>query len=967
MATATPARRSVHWSSNGNTDYSDAGSPSSQFSDDSIVSTTSSLQYVNSQLIAHGFAPGPIGISLDGLEKRDMDRAVKCFLDLLAQRMKDMTRTEQLTTDLRTLRYDHERMTSMYKTASESAANFEREVNLQKSRLSTVTKTLQATESAHKHTSAELARTRGALQAVRATHQMELKKKEKDIEKMVEKWNKLSDSQAKLGAVGSGLRFSGSAANASVSEAAGMVGRGKTLMEAALEEAERGREQLARDNLALRVLLLKAVNEIRNAIFEMRGDPHSPTEAELPPPMTLPELFPLSPPDFTTTTLFSALDQIREFANALSPSVSPVSASSSPVPVVAADSPIKSAPDNVERLNEIIEELKTKLREYGVVKVFPASIDFSVLDNSQQEVASQAAETQALVNRFADEQKTALRSDDTPADLITASAIDAECERLEIFRQELDEERKKFTEATIQLKKDRAVVEAEKIRLGEERRSWQAQTMLAERPPTPEESGPNGDEDTRRRSPSKSKSKAKFSSPRKPQSPKKFQISVGVGKAIRKTTRVGYARRRSSTSSSSNSSMSAAGVEPPFETEVIPPSILIGATPAPPPMSSSAIAGGSLLPTSFVLPPPSPCASLPPPKKDLLLSGPLVVMPPLFPSSSGPSSLLSTTPPFADSEMESDLPSLPPSPEPDSQTLLEDAVARRAFPYPVAKPLATHMIHAYSPVRPSPLSRILMLGNSPGSPSGGGGGGAGGAGALEALREEAEGDMMEAELFPPSLRSDEGLTLAQQLGVSESPPESHPPPVVFRKPGSPLREKKRRSGNVGTVPASKAKSTTTKMKSGVSAKSTGMLKTRSSSSAASTLTVEDLKKVGGGGGVKGAKSKSVGLVSGTKGKTASSSSATSVVSRPARSGPSGAGNVGRKEKENSTVTVVEGKDEDGFTTTTTSESNGILWKIVPPSADGLGPGAGRGGGGPRRVPLDSAEAPPVRYGRGRKV
>ncbi|KIK52332.1 hypothetical protein GYMLUDRAFT_251278 [Collybiopsis luxurians FD-317 M1] len=180
---------------------------------------------------------------------------------------------------------------------------------------------------------------------------------------------------------------------------------------------------------------------------------------------------------------------------------------------------------------------------------------------------------------------------------------------------------------------------------------------------------------------------------------------------------------------------------------------------------------------------------------------------------------------------------------------------------------------------------------------------------------------MEAELFPPSLRSDEGLTLAQQLGVSESP----------------LREKRVRSENAGAIHTLKAKST-------------GTLKARASLSAASILAIEDSRK-GGECGMKGAKSNSVGF------------RITSCAFGPSRSW-----GVGRKEKENTTVAGVEGNSEGGITTTTTSsESNGILWKVIPPSTDGLGAGAGRRGVGPRRVPLDSAEAPPVRYGGRRQV
>ena len=49
-----------------------------------------------------------------------------------------MSRAEDLTTKLRNLSYDHERMLSMCRAANERAANAERETNLHKSRLTYV-------------------------------------------------------------------------------------------------------------------------------------------------------------------------------------------------------------------------------------------------------------------------------------------------------------------------------------------------------------------------------------------------------------------------------------------------------------------------------------------------------------------------------------------------------------------------------------------------------------------------------------------------------------------------------------------------------------------------------------------------------------------------------------------------------------------------------------------------------------
>lgn len=53
-------------------------------SSDSIA--TSSLDYINAQLLAHGFSRDK-GLSLDGLAKNDSDKVIKCLLGMLSQRI----------------------------------------------------------------------------------------------------------------------------------------------------------------------------------------------------------------------------------------------------------------------------------------------------------------------------------------------------------------------------------------------------------------------------------------------------------------------------------------------------------------------------------------------------------------------------------------------------------------------------------------------------------------------------------------------------------------------------------------------------------------------------------------------------------------------------------------------------------------------------------------------------------------
>ncbi|KAJ7696433.1 Afadin and alpha-actinin-binding-domain-containing protein [Mycena rosella] len=675
MAT-TPAK-GVHWGLEPR-----FGSPFSDAS--SAMISTSSLDYINSQLVAHGFAPAP-GLSLDGVAPADLERAVKCLLGLLSQRVEDMSRTEDLTTRLRTLAYDHERLMTMYRTATETAANAEREASLYKSRLTAATRALQASDSAHKHTSVELQRARTALQAVRATHQSELKKKEKEVERITERWAKLADMQAKLGTASSGLRC----ANLKIVDGTEVIGKGPGLAELALEQAEEARQRLSEDNTRLRGLLLGAVNEAQSMLYQTRT---SEREDE-PVPFTLLTLFPMAPQNAANEKLALLLGALRDAVTRSSSVVSP--------PLPSAASPV---PDGeLVRLQGVIAGLKGEI------------------ERSQKESIAQAAETQAIFDQFVEDRRVVDRNvGDASVELMIAPDRDAEKERLEKIKRQLDVERQNFTEAALKLGQEKAALEAERIRLLDEKRSWDVEKMLAELPPTPNPPSPL------RASTSK---KPPRQSPRK--SPGKI-VAVGKTGANRKTTRVS---RRSSLSSPPK-------FQAAFETEVLPP------LPAPSFTSMSS----SLLPTSFVLPPPSPSSAFPAPA--LLLSS--------------SSALLEVPRPSEASASTAPAPATPPD-------------FRR--PFPMAKPFAPRMIHAYSPAKPSPLSRILMLANSPATPAELDTGAEAGDVSLplEALLEEDEGapglvDALFPEVQPPPpVRQP---TLAEELGVSESPPESPEAPAL---------------------------------------------------------------------------------------------------------------------------------------------------------------------------------------------
>lgn len=249
-------------------------------------------------------------------------------------------------------------------------------------------------------------------------------------------------------------------------------------------------------------------------------------------------------------------------------------------------------------------------------------------------------------------------------------------------------------------------------------------------------------------------------SPRK--SPRKQKV-VGKSGNARKT--------RISRRSSIFSIPPPTNVEPAYETEVIP--IVVPASKQQTNNKSSALSK-SILPTSFVLPPPSPRTSLPPP--DSLL-GPLDSHlpendPDPFSPSPEPSPLYpipTIVEPAAPTDTEKPVPATPPPP-----------MRRPAFP--VAKPLASHMTHAYSPVKPSPLSRILMLADSPESSEP----------EPEPVPEPKMVPRPRSARTPP--RSPPGLS-APAVGPSDDDDSDD----------SPLREKKTQRNTVVVVPARKTK------------------------------------------------------------------------------------------------------------------------------------------------------------------
>ncbi|KAF6750793.1 hypothetical protein DFP72DRAFT_504904 [Ephemerocybe angulata] len=672
---------------------------------------------------------------------------------LSENRMTDMARTEELTTKLRTLSYEHERLSSMHRSAVDKAANAEREANLHKSKLLATQRTLQSSETAHKQTTAELQRTRTSLQAIRSTHQAELKKREKEVERLSERWQKIADLQTKVQNNASGIQC----ANVAAVEGRSGLDRGSSFLDVALEEAEKARAALLEDNNYLKALFLKAINAMQRINYQTNNLLNPTNAIAEPTPFTVTTLFPMAPPTHPSDKLSSLLTGLRNSLETVSERlVNPLPASESPESKEAQNT--RAMNSEIRKLQSIIESLQNEL------------------DRCHNQLEGQAQEIQTMFETFAEQQRNSAKdAADISVELVDSPLRDEEKERLERLREGLDQERQKFTEAAAKFGRDKAALEAERMKFMDEKRSWEMEKMIPERSPTP---------------------------PLRPASPARHKIhKQSPRKSGFKSPKKALPKKPSSRPKASRGTHTSLGspkkVIPAGETEILPPL---------PSLAFSRLgempSANSLLSTAFVLPPPSPHASLP---SQPALPPPVMTMPPpnfgvcdLGPLSeqAEPSS---TTPPNE--------PSTPPS-------------TRK--PFPVAKPFAMRMVHAYSPAKPSPLSRILMLADTP----------AGGAPPLPAPNL-SDGLSLSPDAIPsgqPFFQQQQPqMSLAAELGVSESPPDTPlqetQVPNVVSKPAS---------GGSGAFkgrvlfPETKAKPSTTTM----SAREKGKMRAAEASTAA---------------------------------------------------------------------------------------------------------------------------------------
>ncbi|KAF8757720.1 Afadin- and alpha -actinin-Binding, partial [Rhizoctonia solani] len=321
---------------------------------------------------------------------------------------------------LRTISYEHERVSNMLRAAKNEVLQAEREAEAAKTKAKFRTsKRYHIAQTSHNRTAAQLAQTTSANAALRAASAADLRKREQDVARLKERWQKLAGEQAKLGTVGAGW------------------GEGEEAAEGAMRDAIEARERLA---------------EVPNIKL--------PTPAAL---FTPPAIEDDAGPALNAyRTLRDLIQQLASAGSTHSPDKEIAAREAERAKAEKHRLEIREWEDKVEKVEREVARLKGELA---------ASNDF-------------CEKSRVLIQQMVNDKK-ALEKDVEDRDSYVRRCLSAllyapnpqmsdrsEAATIAEQRQQLEDERAKFTDAAIRLARERSDFEVERLALAEEKREW---------------------------------------------------------------------------------------------------------------------------------------------------------------------------------------------------------------------------------------------------------------------------------------------------------------------------------------------------------------------------------------------------------------------------------------------------------------------------------------------------------------
>ena len=207
----------------------------------------------------------------------------------------------------------------------------------------------------------------------------EIKRKEKEIEKMLDRWQKISDTQTKLGSSSSGVKFNSTLANPTSSlRDDATARRGPDLLEDALEAAELSRKELSEEITSLKNVVLSTANELSRILRACRIRATGVEEEDVP-PFEQSEFFALSAPENANEKMGELLGQFRHTIVGYGVNYDPTSTTPMESPPNGGEQGLRRPEvlehhghnKEIQRLQNTIVDLRRQLGSYTYASCFP--------------------------------------------------------------------------------------------------------------------------------------------------------------------------------------------------------------------------------------------------------------------------------------------------------------------------------------------------------------------------------------------------------------------------------------------------------------------------------------------------------------------------------------------------------------------------------------------------------------------
>ncbi|CAG8705935.1 15826_t:CDS:10, partial [Funneliformis caledonium] len=430
--------------------------------------------YLNQQLDIYGY-PAPLNF-LDNNEDNSVNNVVECVLSLLQDLQRASGSQEELNDKHRRLQSDYDLTCLNNKGLKNKIEINEREIDLLKSKILKVENELKCELEKLRLTKDELTKTKLNLQYTKTQAVHEVKKRELEYTRFKEKMQKLLNDSYRKANIGLQIvnpiskplkrRLSSSNYNDHV------LSRKHNKSDADMfkqivADAEAREKELLQENSKLRKLLFDVQNHVSTFVesHAQLGDEYE-TSID-------PELANLQAPDSYNPKAARFRLPFEMFANNIEEEIKEL--------LLALQCEWENRPANM------VAEFETKVEENRQLQ-----LEIDSLRNQLAEAATFVEEAQIMINNFIESGFQEGQGEfklNVSGNEITLPEYDELDENLQLKRNQLNQERKTFTESLIRLGKDREQILKERIEFEQEKRAWKTlhptPTLMAEETPTP--------------------------------------------------------------------------------------------------------------------------------------------------------------------------------------------------------------------------------------------------------------------------------------------------------------------------------------------------------------------------------------------------------------------------------------------------------------------------------------------------